>query len=41
MKNKYKMTTVLAAIQYLIEKQNLNASQVQVLLKETINNLEQ
>ena len=41
MKNKYNTTSILAALQYLIQKKNLSAAQVQVLLKETINNLEQ
>jgi len=41
MKNKHRSTSILAAIQYLIEKQNLSAAQVQVLLKETIDTLEQ
>jgi len=41
MKNKHRSTSILAALQYLIEKKNLNAAQVKVLLKETIDNLEQ
>jgi len=41
MKNKHRSTSILAAIQYLIEKKSLNAAQVQVLLRETIDKLEQ
>jgi hypothetical protein len=41
MKNKHRSTSILSAIAYLIERKGLTAAQVQVLLKETIDNLEQ